>query len=96
MESQPTYTREYLQSLYEHAKNDKIDMIVNTFIRPLLFDAQRGMTSYCVYHIATRSSFKYDVVLSQHEIIQGLQQRFPDCIVQFQNDSHQHVVIDWS
>jgi hypothetical protein len=109
------FNRFYLQSLPQKKKQELMDGIINGFSQELLSHAEQGKTSYMyetqrldIYNNGRRigSGGPPLIKLSLDDLADRIKQRFPDCIISYQEtwiDQNintrflkKGIVIDWS
>ena len=105
-----TFSRSFLQGIPEQRKQEKIDYLINRFVRYLQDDAAEGKTSYMyVYNQIDKNSGLQMMVplgITDEELVSAFSKRFPDCAVSYQEkwvdvarDNRvlkKGIVIDWS
>ena len=105
-----TFTRDFLQGLPEQNKQERIDTEIARFIHHLKAAATLGERSY--FHTPSISlNSPYGMkpplqAISNEELVAGIQLRFPDCLVSYQENwvetaantrqLQKGILIDWS
>jgi hypothetical protein len=103
-----TYSRSYLQSIPEKRKQDTINRLINKFHPSLVNNAADGKTSYMI-DVSVWDTTKWEphsVKFTRDELIAGIESRYPDCSVSYQEiwvdvginsrTLKKGIVIDWS
>jgi hypothetical protein len=108
-----TYSREYLRGIPEQVKRQQkqnaMFMLCSAITRPVTKAASAGKTSHLVEensYIQYNNPANYGVAITNDEILSALSEKFPDCVVSFQetwvDTSHntrvlkKGILIDWS
>ena len=99
------YSRSYLQGVQAERKRQGINQMVNGFIHSVIIAAGRGETSYMYSITSSMLKDKYVIGLlhfSIDELIAGLQVKFPECQISYNESLDQYknliksIIIDWS
>jgi hypothetical protein len=107
------YSREYLRGIPEQIKRQQkqnaISMLCGSITGPVTNAASAGKTSHLVEeksYIQYNNPAHYGVGITNDEILSALSEKFPDCVVSFQeawvDTSHntrvlkKGILIDWS
>lgn len=99
------YSRSYLQGMQAERRKQAIDQMVNGFIHSVIIAAGRGETSYKYTITSAMNQDKYIIGLlrfSIDELIAGLQVKFPECQISYDESLDEYgciiksIIIDWS
>jgi len=106
-----TFSREFLQGLPEQDKQERIDAEIRMFIPHLKAAAAGGDRSYMYTPSMQRINsppwpLRPSQIITNEELATGIQRRFPDCVVSYQEtwvdtaantrQLKKGILIDWS
>lgn len=106
-----TFTRDFLQGLPEQDKQERIDAEIRRFIHHLKAAATGGDRSYLHTPSASLNNpYNHPIsplsTITKEELVVGIQRRFPDCVVSYQEtwietaantrQLQKGILIDWS